>query len=211
MNSPNCRVEYTEEAKCSCYCGKHIYEIGSKKNDGNSCGEICDKKLKCGIHRCKRICHRNECDICDERIEIRCCCGKNSKEIICGKEKHEFYCNEICNKTLECGHKCILKCHPGKCIKCNKTHIIQCNCGNETKEVNCNIKSFQCERICNNLLECGNHRCSLRCHKIGECMKCELYEERYCPCGRTKYVHYNCLEKEVPTCDNICNRVCVYI
>lgn len=154
------------------------------------------------------ICHKSECNNkCDEMIEIKCYCGKNAKRIICGNENHEFFCNEICDKILECGHKCILKCHPGNCFKCNKKHIIKCNCESESKEVSCNILNYQCDRICNKLLECKNHRCNLQCHLPGgECRKCLLYEERYCPCGKTKYSRYNCLE-EVPTCDNICNKV----
>lgn len=124
----------------------------------------------------------------------------------------KLYCNQICGKKLECGHTCKLKCHPGKCMKCRLTHIIKCNCGNESKEVSCEIMSYQCDRICDKMLECGNHKCGLKCHK-GECRKCENYKKRSCPCGKTciiilliVYENLSCLENP-PVCGDTCDKL----
>lgn len=53
-----------------------------------SCGLPCDRMLKCGMHKCKRICHKGECLIDEE-------------------------CRQPCTiLRLHCNHPCMSPCHP---------------------------------------------------------------------------------------------------
>jgi hypothetical protein len=41
-----------------CYCGKESYRLKCGEIDkGMTCGNTCDKPLKCGKHRCQLDCH----------------------------------------------------------------------------------------------------------------------------------------------------------
>lgn len=53
-----------------------------------SCGLRCNQMLKCGMHKCKRICHKGECLI-DEECKQPCIIPR-------------LYCN----------HPCMAPCHP---------------------------------------------------------------------------------------------------
>lgn len=53
-----------------------------------SCGLRCNQMLKCGMHKCKRICHKGECLI-DEECKQPCVIPR-------------LYCN----------HPCMAPCHP---------------------------------------------------------------------------------------------------
>ena len=40
-------------------------------------------------------------------------------------------CKSNCPKTLSCGHRCPLQCHPGPCLdvkKCSKKTLVRCTC-----------------------------------------------------------------------------------
>jgi transcriptional repressor NF-X1 len=52
-----------------------------------SCGNQCNKMLKCLMHKCTRNCHGGECE------------GENDK------------CMKLCGKILKCGHLCKKNCH----------------------------------------------------------------------------------------------------
>jgi len=58
---PHLTCDY--EYKLDCFCGKSNKTFscvsGIKKF---SCEEVCDKLLKCGLHKCKNQCHEDECD-----------------------------------------------------------------------------------------------------------------------------------------------------
>ncbi|KAI4886983.1 hypothetical protein NFI96_023477 [Prochilodus magdalenae] len=89
-----------------------------------SCGLVCNKPLPCGFHRCKRICHRGECDA-------------------------EGECKQPCpHLRPECGHPCNAPCHPGShCPRttCPAKVSMQCECGRRKETMPCTeaANSFQ--------------------------------------------------------------------
>ncbi|TSL34566.1 MAM and LDL-receptor class A domain-containing protein 1 [Bagarius yarrelli] len=81
-----------------------------------SCGLVCNKSLPCDSHRCKRICHRGECQA-------------------------EGVCKQPClHPKPECGHPCNAPCHPGTpCphTTCTAKVAMQCDCGRRKETVSC--------------------------------------------------------------------------
>ncbi|XP_066537752.1 transcriptional repressor NF-X1 [Hoplias malabaricus] len=81
-----------------------------------SCGLVCNKPLPCGSHRCKRICHRGECNA-------------------------EGECKQPCpHPRPECGHPCTAPCHVGTpCPRttCTAKVSMQCDCGRRKETMPC--------------------------------------------------------------------------
>ncbi|KAF5899023.1 transcriptional repressor NF-X1-like, partial [Clarias magur] len=81
-----------------------------------SCGLVCNKVLSCSHHRCKRICHRGECQA-------------------------EGDCKQPCpHPRPECGHPCNAPCHPGTpCphTTCTAKVAMQCDCGRRKETIPC--------------------------------------------------------------------------
>ncbi|KAM4054947.1 r3H domain-containing protein [Hirsutella rhossiliensis] len=86
------------------------------------CGRPCGKKLKCGLHSCKKLCHRpGECQ--DFGLQ-----GK--------------ICDQVCGKTkLFCEHPCQNKCHGQTPCNgspaCTAKATVCCPCGLRQQEVKC--------------------------------------------------------------------------
>lgn len=86
-------------------------------------------------------------------------------ECFCGKELNPIQqawlvphsCGEICGKNLqpECGHKCLLLCHPGPCPPCPQNVFTSCKCGKaKPKSMRCFQKIWMCEeKVCTNVLK----------------------------------------------------------
>ncbi|TKR78235.1 hypothetical protein L596_019074 [Steinernema carpocapsae] len=88
-----------------------------------SCGNPCDKPLPCGVHKCKKACHKGECasptDMCRQP-----CPGVRENE---------------------CGHFCGLPCHGTELCKpssCCQIMEIRCPCG----RLKADSKCFDVER-----------------------------------------------------------------
>ncbi|XP_059369674.1 transcriptional repressor NF-X1-like isoform X2 [Carassius carassius] len=81
-----------------------------------SCGLACDKLLSCGSHRCKKICHRGECQA-------------------------EGECKQPCtHPRASCGHPCAAPCHPGTPCPptvCSAKVALQCDCGRRKETIPC--------------------------------------------------------------------------
>ncbi|OAY71457.1 NF-X1-type zinc finger protein NFXL2, partial [Ananas comosus] len=82
-------------------------------------------------------------------------------------------CGEICGRPLagECGHTCLLLCHPGPCPPCPVLASSQCFCGRRADVRRCARRRFSCGEPCNKPLPCGSHRCPTTCHD-GPCLPC---------------------------------------
>ena len=71
-------------------------------------------------------------------------------------------CHQICDKLLPCGHHCPALCHPPPCPACMLVVRKTCRCGRKTAEVPCS-QSLECSVKCQELRDCGRHRCGRRC------------------------------------------------
>ena len=134
-------------------------------------------------------------------------------ECFCGKELNPqnhlwlipHSCGETCGKNLvpDCGHKCVLLCHPGPCPPCPQTISVSCKCGQSSKKtIRCSQQTWTCLKTCKLKLNCGIHTCSEICHTKEECPPCKNKSKQKCLCGnKTKEVY--CSENKWQ-----CNKVC---
>uniref|UniRef100_A0A2D4LF16 Transcriptional repressor NF-X1 n=2 Tax=Micrurus spixii TaxID=129469 RepID=A0A2D4LF16_9SAUR len=91
-----------------------------------SCGLSCDRMLKCGMHKCKRICHKGECLIDEE-------------------------CRQPCTiLRLHCNHPCMSPCHPSlpcPTTPCRSKVELQCECGRKKEAMICSEAASTYQRI----------------------------------------------------------------
>nr|GMC95946.1 NF-X1-type zinc finger protein NFXL2 [Ipomoea batatas] len=112
-------------------------------------------------------------------------------------------CGEICGRPLKynCGHHCLLLCHPGPCPSCPKLVKSRCFCGAVQDMKRCGFKNFSCNGVCKKVLACKTHRCNETCHD-GECPPCDAKAVYKCQCGKVK-MERQCFERDF-RCDNPC-------
>ncbi|NXM80802.1 NFX1 protein, partial [Oenanthe oenanthe] len=195
-----------------CYCGSNFKEVlcGSKEefSDGFgsfSCQNICGKKLNCGRHNCKQVCHPQPCQLCPRlpQVVYRCPCGQTplSKLLELGCVERKICtdpipsCGKTCGKPLSCGsyefvHTCESLCHEGDCKPCSHTSNIYCRCGFKKKVSDFGELSFfliaaitfMCDKRCNKKRSCGRHKCNEVCCVDTE-HKCSLVCGRKLNCG----------------------------
>ncbi|RDA87306.1 hypothetical protein CP532_2624 [Ophiocordyceps camponoti-leonardi (nom. inval.)] len=105
-----------------CACGKERLQSQPCHLQEAHCGKRCGNKLKCGLHVCRKLCHRpGECE--DVGLPERRC------DQVCGKAK------------LFCEHRCQKPCHgQTPCDEsgaCTSKATIACPCGVRQQEVRC--------------------------------------------------------------------------
>ncbi|XP_010543727.1 PREDICTED: NF-X1-type zinc finger protein NFXL2 isoform X2 [Tarenaya hassleriana] len=114
----------------------------------------------------------------------------------CGKEEDPpgdnpwilpHSCGEVCGRPLSnnCGHCCLLLCHPGPCAPCPKLVKALCFCGGVEDVRRCGHKQFSCGNACNRVLDCDVHRCKEICHD-GACPPCRERAVYSCCCDKVK-------------------------
>lgn len=161
-----CNVHKCEKVCCDGNCGDCIFGLamtcpcGKQKSSGvctdmiTSCGDTCEKPLKCGLHNCISRCHPGACPDCLVITPKACRCGLFTKEVACSKE---FICETKCKRMRSCKkHPCSKKCCPDD--------------GEETL----------CEKTCSKTLSCGKHKCQSLCGHIGPCYPCNQQSEVKC-------------------------------
>lgn len=101
-----------------CMCGKSVVKNQPCWKTVVSCGQVCERDLECGRHRCLKRCHAaDEC---------------------------ESPCLQKCGKARRgCGHPCIETCHGAECPEdsqhaCTASVMATCACGNTKMAVRCN-------------------------------------------------------------------------
>ncbi|CAO3647600.1 unnamed protein product [Cunninghamella blakesleeana] len=120
----------------------------------------------------------------------------------CGKQQNPnpshyqtpHTCEQLCKKSRRCPHPCTLPCHPGPCPPCSSMGPVnKCFCGRDRKQTKCidtdyETNSYPCEKICDQLLGCGKHRCEKKCHP-GLCDPCLIEDEHQsCYCGQSERI-----------------------
>ncbi|XP_037044387.1 NF-X1-type zinc finger protein NFXL1 [Bradysia coprophila] len=117
-------------------------------------------------------------------------------------------CGDSCGKALkpDCGHKCVLLCHPGPCPPCPQVVMTSCLCGTSNpKSMRCAQKSWKCVAKCKLKLKCGIHVCGVICHDRSKCPPCSKKSKQSCLCGNSTQER-NC-DDLVWQCDKKCNKL----
>ncbi|XP_046852833.1 NF-X1-type zinc finger protein NFXL1-like [Xenia sp. Carnegie-2017] len=116
-------------------------------------------------------------------------------------------CGEICGRqfTPDCGHTCLLLCHPGPCPPCPKMVRVTCHCGSQAPKIRrCSAKEWSCGKTCGKILSCGHHTCTDPCH-AGLCKPCPKHSLQKCLCGRNTMMR-PCAEPQWQ-CKEICGKL----
>ncbi|RNA28661.1 NF-X1-type zinc finger NFXL1 [Brachionus plicatilis] len=95
-------------------------------------------------------------------------------------------CNMRCDKPKQCGHPCLMLCHPGPCPPCPKMVKNTCHCSKSSPVTRrCCNKFWQCDKKCNKLLTCKQHLCETICHP-GDCGQCNKTSLQFCKCKKKR-------------------------
>lgn len=113
-------------------------------------------------------------------------------------------CHQPCGRKRDCKHHCPLLCHPGACPPCKASVLVQCNCTQTQAQVKCGTE-LVCDRLCDQLLQCENHKCELKCHR-GDCTPCEKMTALRCRCGKIEK-EVACGVNDIWSCDQICGKL----
>ncbi|KAI5730688.1 hypothetical protein M8J76_016428 [Diaphorina citri] len=199
--------------KTPCQCGQSS-QLQRCSNKEWTCTNTCSKSLLCGVHKCKLRCHTGACQPCPQQSVQNCLCGAEQTVRPCSQP--EWQCDKVCPRLLSCGtHTCGLPCHKGQCPTCPLADVRTCPCGQQKYSLPCTQDTPSCGGTCDKLLECGAHRCSMRCHKnaCGQCLE-RIVKRCRCgakmkevPCAREFLCETKC--KKLRNCFiHACNRKC---
>ncbi|KAH7330948.1 hypothetical protein KP509_20G009600 [Ceratopteris richardii] len=184
--------ELAPEKVKTCPCGKTPIQglLGAGKQRKNCtdpvphCGQVCEKLLPCGMHKCQSLCHNGHCPPCEVLVDQKCRCSSSSQTVPCYKAMDlrkeatveesavEFLCNRTCGKKKSCGrHRCSNKC---------------CALANSNVAPPPGQDPHLCLLPCGKKLRCGQHVCEELCHS-GYCRPClgSTFTDLTCACGRT--------------------------
>ncbi|KAL6811257.1 hypothetical protein GGI42DRAFT_340006 [Trichoderma sp. SZMC 28013] len=124
----NCHMDDISCPKCPflvdkwCACGKEKLHSQPCHLQAAHCGRPCGKSLKCGLHKCRKLCHRP--GECEDSASSSQTCGQ-----VCGKTK------------LFCDHACQNPCHGqtpcNESTPCTAKTSIACPCGLRKQDVKC--------------------------------------------------------------------------
>jgi transcriptional repressor NF-X1 len=151
----------------SCWCGATDFRVrcaDDRSLAGQSCGGVCGRKLGCGEHRCQQLCHAGECAPCNVQDWSRCYCGGAVR-------------------ALPCGAGITADAH----VRNDKRADAALPADTAAVAGQVLPRAFACDAPCDDLLDCGQHRCLELCHS-GACKPCALSPQlvTHCPCGKVR-------------------------
>ena len=233
LRCPGCQKIWPRPKAYRCFCRKLLDPAYNRNDTPHSCGEVCGKALKLKNysytaekvttealdcpHKCLELCHPGPCPPCTASVIRTCPCGKSKQTGRCGKTP---FCDNVCDKTLNCGvHSCAKVCHSGECGNCQIQIAQTCYCDKQMmRTITCDDQlgkakaMFSCGNICMHRLNCKNHECRDICHP-GNCEECPSDPSivKFCPCGKSDIdtllanVRTSCLDV-IPSCQNRCEK-----
>ncbi|XP_078656238.1 transcriptional repressor NF-X1-like isoform X1 [Branchiostoma floridae x Branchiostoma belcheri] len=173
--------------KLTCRCGWKTEEQPCKDVKGRTvedvflCDKRCNKKRKCGRHKCGQLC--------------------------CVELDHT--CPFVCGRKLGCGlHKCEQPCHRGNCEPCWQTSFeeLYCHCGASVlfPPVPCGTHPPECHRMCSRQHGCS-HPVQHTCHSDDKCPPCTFLVQRRCMGQHELRNNVPCHISDI-SCGRHCNR-----
>lgn len=208
-----------------CFCGKHDLSIKCHEKylqqcDGHIGISYCEETLEiyydCGIHfdqvECQPIAEQVRVCKFSPSVFSTCYCGKTiaTQRTKCIDPIPE--CNNICGKLLDCGDKCMMKCHQGPC-ECFAIKSSKCACNSYEYLISC--KSWQqgftpkCNHKCNALLNCRRHYHRDQCCEYEKvALDRERSRKKQLRNKLVSHVHQDIMSIEsVHICTRPCNRL----
>lgn len=177
----------------TCPCGRtDLKDLGKPRNKCtdpiSTCGNRCNRILKCGKHTCPFECHEGNCmDPCLQIDKVKCACEQSTFLVPC-KFNGKPHCQIKCESLMSCRrHRCYEKCCSGRPQaqqRRKKTWSLAST--NDLNDETLVEAEHVCLKDCNLSLSCGKHRCPRKCHP-GKCPNCleSSSEDLVCPCGKT--------------------------
>ncbi|XP_037820819.1 protein shuttle craft isoform X1 [Lucilia sericata] len=213
---PPCQAQVKRE----CGCGKTSKIMQCCLKETIECDSTCEKLLNCELHTCQEKCHEGKCPACKEKVDQKCHCAKQERQVTCTREshdKHNYSCGKICGKNLTCGnHQCKDSCHPNECRPCKLSpdNVTSCPCGKmpimAEQRKSCLDPIPVCEGVCGKTLKCGKatnpHHCTAKCH-LGNCPPCNKQTAVKCRCGHMDQM-IKCRQLSTRADDARCKKRC---
>lgn len=213
---PPCQAQVKRE----CGCGKTSKTMQCCIKEAIECDSTCEKLLNCELHVCQEKCHDGKCPPCKEKVDQKCHCTKNERQVTCTREshdKHVYSCGKPCGKDLACGnHKCNQCCHASECKPCKMSPdiVTSCPCGKmpivSEQRKSCLDPVPVCEGVCGKTLKCGKstnpHHCTFKCH-LGNCPPCSKQTAVKCRCGHMDQM-IKCRQLSTRADDARCKKRC---
>ena len=207
-----------ESRAITCACGFEVLRPPQLcGTESPTCHRRCNKELDCG-HRCYFNCHFGECGKCEEILDKKCACGKETiKNVKCFKTP---VCQNLCKTELVCEHICQLPCHDvNNCYKIRdkkRKGFLEDKSRQETeknffKEHDLIDKS--CFGKCGKSRESCGHPCLAYCHTDKDCppLYCMYMTTATCSCGnKQKYVECGSIKEnklDILECDDKCKNI----
>lgn len=201
--------------KCGHACGLfcHTYD---KEHVEYVCKKNCEKIMNCS-HYCKKECgHTGECNKCQVLLDKTITdCGHVIK-FRCDTQPLRKDCDHPCEKTLDCGHKCLKLCGSLSCLPCETRIKVESICKHKSNnEIECyNLKKkwlyqLKCNQICNETLDCG-HVCTSKC---SDCFGGYIHAGCKQNCERLLYCGHKCsipCSKNCVPCQRECENKCAH-
>ncbi|XP_064614665.1 transcriptional repressor NF-X1-like [Liolophura sinensis] len=186
----------------TCECGKTRQYIKCINASNFRCKTVCGATLNCGKHQCKAVCHKGDCDRCDETFQQACFGGAHQTDHHLWHRGKPFY---------------LVLMWPGVPQAYFLVAFIHDedskNCCDELEGL-CHIEMTEMSLFTTTtkLLDCGHHHCQKECHD-GPCQPCQRQPSllTHCPCGKTELstltqvVRKSCLDS-VPLCEEKCGK-----
>lgn len=179
-----------------------------------TCDKVCGKRLPCG-HKCYWNCHEGPCAPCYQVVDLDCQCGTCHYSIACGLKQDGYIptCNTKCGAKFNCKrHYCAKRCCAFRKIALDRSKLIKKQLRNnlittsvvESLEIE---KEHTCEKVCDQPLSCGKHRCKEICHP-GSCPPCleSSSDDLVCHCGKTVVPAPVRCGTTLPVCPYQCKR-----
>jgi hypothetical protein len=207
----DCPVACDQQLRCGHQCIEKCHPLSLHENGEIPCQEPCIKTLACG-HPCRRTCGVT-CGPCEwplQTVELKCghmgqkkcsdeisdCeevvktemrpCG-HAVEYLCGRTSLQKKCERLCDRLLDCGHRCTESCE-----LCSKSK---------------NHRGIPCVAKCDKTLACG-HACRSACGHNGQCRPCTQkiivsceHGSQLRPCRDQKAL---CFKSQDQSCDGTC-------
>nr|CAB3264313.1 NF-X-like Transcriptional repressor [Phallusia mammillata] len=173
------------ESTIKCRCGKSEKDVPCVEYvtmDTYICDRRCNKKRKCGRHKCGQTC--------------------------CMETEHS--CMQICGRKLTCGnHRCDEPCHRGSCHTCYNVSFdeLHCYCGDKVTypPIPCGTKAPECNNECTRMHPC-THPIRHTCHTEENCPPCVELVKKKCNCGRVVRGNIMCHVDNV-SCGTPCEKI----